>query len=120
MKKFYYAVACSNFNCDDMKSLAEMIAAKLNQHGVMNVVTNKKCEQFKQFADGYKFIRESDLYGHEYDYDWSAFYRDEYIVTEIILDTMAFLRGSDAAWVRVIKHTKQNLEVMYLISVVDE
>ena len=118
MKQFYYAVAVSNFKTENASELAESILYKLNQHGIMNVVTNKKCDLFKQFADGYKFIREEELSNKEL--DWSFFPSSRCIITEIILDTMAFLRGSKAAWVRVIKHTKPNLEVMYLISVVDE
>lgn len=121
MKKFYHAIATSNFRCDDSQSLAEMIETKLRHNDVPNVVTNKRCEQFKQFAEGFKFIRESDLEAFPYDFDWSFFHQEEYIVTEIILDTMAFYRGSESAWVRVIKHTKmRGGEFLYLISVVNE
>lgn len=118
MKKFYFAVALSNFQTGDTISLTEMIADKLRKQGITNVSVAKYGEQFRKFADGYKFIRESELQDKEL--DWRFFDRSKYIITEIILDTMAFYRGGEAAWVRVIKHTKPNLEVMYLISVVDE
>lgn len=115
-----FRLATSNFQTGDTITLTEMIADKLRQQGITNVSVARYGEQFKTFADGYKFIRESDLYGHEDDYDWSSFNIREYIVTEIILDTMAFYRGGEAAWVRIIKHPKPNLEVMYLLSVIDE
>lgn len=120
MKKFYHAIATSNFLCDDSQSLAEMVETKLRHNDVSNVVTSKKCEQFKQFAEGLNLIRESDLEAFPADFDWSFFNPDAHIVTEIIIETMAFYRGSEAAWVRVIKHTKmRGGDCLYLISVVD-
>lgn len=118
MKKFYYAVATSNFECGDKIHLTEMIADKLRQQGITNVSVNRYGELFKQFADGFKLVREEEIQDKEL--DWSFFPSSKIIITEIILDTMAFYREGNAAWVRIIKHTKPNLDVMYLISVVDE
>lgn len=120
MKQFYYAVATSNFKTGDNITLAEMIADKLRQQGINNVVTNKKDARFLTFSDGYKFIRIQDLHDTDPRIDWSDFRIEEYIVTETMAETIAFRETyDDAAYVRITKYTKPTGACIFLVSVMN-